>query len=39
MSHLRKFSNTPVMFNVLNRISPQNVIQSTFQMPVSEPYM
>ena len=37
MSQRRNFSKTPVTCSVLNSITPQIVIQSTFQMPVAEP--
>jgi hypothetical protein len=37
ISQRRNLSNAPVMTKVLNSITPQNVIQSTFQTPVAEP--
>jgi hypothetical protein len=37
MSQRRNLSKVPVITSVLNSITPQNVIQLTFQMPVAEP--
>ena len=36
-SQRRNLSNEPVVTIVLNSITPQNVIQSTFHTPVAEP--
>ena len=37
ISQRRSLSKAPVATSVLNSITPQNVIQSTFQTPVAEP--
>ncbi len=37
ISQRRSLSKVPVVTSVLNSITPQNVIQSTFQTPVAEP--
>jgi hypothetical protein len=37
MSQRRNLSKALVVTSVLNNITPQNVIQSTFQIPVAEP--